>query len=86
MGPYGLCKYMLPLEGLTERPCLCVRVSATQGILIIWIFILFPHIQNCPAVFVRKHTGDIAPEENWDQSMFNFPLVSVTRKKGEKKM
>ncbi len=47
-----------------EKPCLCVGVSASQGMLIIRIFILFPYIQNCPAVFVRKQAGTIAPEEN----------------------
>lgn len=79
---------MLQFEDFTEKPCLCVRVSTTRGMLIIWIFILFPDIQNCPTIFVRKQTENMAPEEmvtDWDPSILNLPVVSVAFKKKSRK-
>lgn len=85
---YSLCKCVLQFEGLTEKHCLCEQVSATQGILIIWIFIQFPYIQNCLAIFMRKQTGNTAPEEtitDWDPSILSFLLLSVARKTAKSK-
>ena len=51
---YGLCTCGLQFEGLTEKPCLCARVSATRGTLIIWIFILFPDRQKLSSPICEK--------------------------------
>lgn len=86
---YGLYKCVLQFEGLAEKLCLCVQVSATQGMLIIWIFIQFPDIQNCLAIFMRKQTGNTAPEEtitDWDPSILSFLLLSMARKNSKKQI
>lgn len=71
---------------LTEKPCLCVWVSATRGMLIIWIFILFPDIQNGPTVFVRKQTGCMAPKGRSGSIYFKLPSgLCGTHKKRKKK-
>lgn len=74
---YDLCTCVLQFEGLAEKPCLCVWVSATQGMLIIWIFVLFPDIQICPAIFVRKQTG--LQGKRLESIYFKLPLVSVAK-------
>lgn len=77
---YGLWTCVLQFEGLAEKPCLCEWVSVARGMLIIWIFILFPDIHDCPAVFVRKQTGNMAPEERSGSIYFKLPLVSRKKK------
>lgn len=49
------------------------------GMLIFWIIILFPDLQNCAAIFVRKQTGNAAPP-----SRIYFKLrLYMQRKKNE---
>lgn len=49
------------------------------GMLIFWIIILFPDLQNCAAIFVRKQTGNAAPPSR----IYFKPRLYMQRKKNE---
>lgn len=86
---FTVCVHACQSSGaLSEKPGLCVWVSETRGMLIFWIFILVLDTQQCPVVFVRKQTENVAPEEKkkiriW--SILNFLLWSLFLAKKEAK-
>lgn len=52
------------------------------GTLIFWIIILFPDLQNCAAIFVRKQTGNAAPPS---RIYFKLRLYMQRKKKRGRK-